>query len=831
MGMRSPKRRRIIILAVVGAVLLFVAFKRPWRSEVPLVVQSPPGSTPANPAAGEAPTGSATGTAAKKAKPPLDLPRSLSLPGTWERQDMFIKPGHWTSIWVEGESNGSDYFGTLSAEITGADGQLLQLTPQRRRLDTDRRVVFPDGDQRVAEQWVYTPNYYDRVAGDRAVNRQPPQMRSFPRRLPPSQPQQPQFTVGESTLRGASLNLQLARGAGEAVEYRSKKQTFALRNHQSLFVVLAARPSDYKSFARLQIIRATPADDSLPPDQSSHYRFINADDPLRAPLASHFAGWTTTAFLVWDGYDPAALSEEQRRAIVDWLHWGGRMLVVGPSSLAQLDRSFLAPYLPAKSLGSKQLEADDLAALDDWTIGTLAPQRARPWPGVQLRPNDQGEAILGGRDGAPPLVVERQVGRGRIVVTAFELTQPGLTEWPSFDGFLNGCLLGRSARQWTDFRGRFDGGDVQQPAWRKNPSTSWYDPHEINDIRYAARDTSRNEQAPPNSYVGPGTAAWRDDGPAAEAARRMLQEEAGIVIPSAGVVVAIIGTYLLVLVPINGLIFYWIRKVEWAWFAAPLIAVAFAAIVIRVAQLDIGFARSMSEVAIVELQPGYSRAHVSRFGAVYNSLGTDYALISDEPTTVMLPFAPALALGVGPEGSIRLSRSDTAEGGASQVRLNDFLVESNSTSMYRTEQMADMGGSLKFELLSLDRARLTNDTSLALEDVKLTGSFTGSASLLAPHSSIEIERSAGSDAPKPSGTNARPLAREDLDNAVQALDGASLRLVAWSSSIVPGLTLEPTPSQQRRKTIVVANLAYAALVRARDANIPTPPPQVDLDAP
>lgn len=744
---------------------------------------------------------------------------------------MFIKPGHWTSIWVEGESNGSDYFGTLSADITGADGQLLPLTPQRRRLDTDRPVVFPDGDKRVAEQWVYTPNYYDRAAGDQSANRQPPQMRSFPRRLPANQPQQPQVVGGESTLRGASLNLQLARSAGGSVEYRSKKQTFALRNHQSLFVVLAAKPSEYKPFARLQVVRATPADDWLPPDQSAHYRFINADDPLRAPLASHFAGWTTTAFLVWDGYDPQALSEEQKRALVDWLHWGGRMLVVGPSSLEQLNRSFLAPYLPAKSLGSDQLDAEDLAPLDDWTIGTQAPQRVRPWPGVQLQPNDASEAILGGREGAPPLVVERLVGRGRIVVTAFELTEPGLTEWPSFDGFLNGCLLGRSARQWTDLRGRFNGGDVQQPAWRKKPALSWYDPHEISDVRYAARDGSRVEQTPPNALVGPGTAAWRDDGPAAEAARRMLQEEAGIVIPSAGVVVAIIGAYLLVLVPLNGLIFYWIRKVEWAWFAAPLIAVAFAAIVIRIAQLDIGFARSMSEVAIVELQPGYSRAHVSRFGAVYNSLGTDYTLFSDEPTTVMLPFAPAWAQGVGPEGSIRLSRTDAAEGNASQVRLNDFLVESNSTSMYRVEQMADLGGSIKFEPLSHDRARLTNNTSLSLEDVKLTGSFTGGAPLLAPHSSIEIELGETSDAPQPRNVNAVTPARDELGNAVQALDGTSLRLVAWSTSLVPGLNLEPTPSQQRRKTIVVANLGYAALVRARDANIPTTPPQVDLDAP
>jgi len=824
--MGSTSRRRAVLLALLAIALLVVGIRRPWEPRVAPVAQSNP-ANPDDPSAEPDPSATADGTAKKdKTKPPLDLPRTVSLPGNWQRQDLFIKPGHWTSLWVEGESTTGDYRGALSTELAGRNGEPLALTPQRRRLDTVRSVVFPNADPRVAEQYLFTPNYYDQnvlpvfdpVAG-------PPPLRASSNRLPRSSPSTHQYLGAESTLRGAGLQLELSQRAGSSVEFRTKKPTFALRNHQSLFVVLSSNPAGYRSFVRLNLINAYPGHDEVPSDQYSHYRFVNADDLLRAPLASHFSGWTTTAYLVWDGYDPELLTAEQRKAMLDWLHWGGRMVVVGPQSLETLGRSFLAPYLPARSVGSKELDASSLAPLDEWTITGGAPQRTKAWPGVHLELNEGGQAILGGTAGTPTLVAERRLGRGRIIVTAFRLTQPELTDWPSFDGFLNGCLLGRSARIWDD--GAFAHNKAQIPFWKDQRQTSWYDPREISDVRYAVRDAVATPNIYGKTWVGPGTAAWRDDGDAPVAARRILQEEAGIVIPSVGVVVTIVGIYLFVLVPLNGLFFYWLGKVEWAWFAAPVISLLFAGAVVRIAQLDIGFARSMSEVAVVELQPGYARAHVSRFGAVYNSLGTDYTLVSEEPTTIMLPFAPAITPNAGPEGTVRLASPDAADGTTAKIKLEEFLVESNSTSMYRTEQMADVGGSLKFELLEPDRARLTNGTSLSLENVQLSGRLHGSARFLAPQASVEIELHPGAN-PEDSDSSAPG----QLAYAVQQFDGAVLRLTAWSTTEVPGLNLEPAPSQQRRKTLVVAHLEYAPLIRSRDADIPKPRPNDDeADAP
>jgi len=61
--------------------------------------------------------------------------------------------------------------------------------------------------------------------------------------------------------------------------------------------------------------------------------------------------------------------------------------------------------------------------------------------------------------------------------------------------------------------------------------------------------------------------------------------------------------------------------------------------VVRLAQLDIGFARSQTEIAMLETYGGHPRGHLTRYTALYTSLATNYTLRSDDPATVILPFA------------------------------------------------------------------------------------------------------------------------------------------------------------------------------------------------
>ena len=58
------------------------------------------------------------------------------------------------------------------------------------------------------------------------------------------------------------------------------------------------------------------------------------------------------AYMLWDEVDPGdPITPEQERALVDWIHWGGQLIISGPDSLDLLKGSFLEAYLPATSGG------------------------------------------------------------------------------------------------------------------------------------------------------------------------------------------------------------------------------------------------------------------------------------------------------------------------------------------------------------------------------------------------------------------------------------------------------------------------------------------------
>ncbi len=71
---------------------------------------------------------------------------------------------------------------------------------------------------------------------------------------------------------------------------------------------------------------------------------------------------------------------------------------------------------------------------------------------------------------------------------------------------------------------------------------------------------------------GPGIAAWNDFSPVAAAVRESLLKAAQVEIPDRTFVFLFLAVYLIVLVPFNWSIFHTFDRVEWAWIAAPIIA-------------------------------------------------------------------------------------------------------------------------------------------------------------------------------------------------------------------------------------------------------------------
>ncbi|HEY5314330.1 MAG TPA: hypothetical protein VIK18_17485, partial [Pirellulales bacterium] len=528
------------------------------------------------------------------------------------RSEMTLKRGHWSSTDLEAIANRSDARGQLTAQLfdTPAVPTDVGLTPFY--VEFGRPVVLPKGQLRQLEASLFCPAY---TAPKQAVSR-------------------------------------MADDQGREL-FSTRSPVSLLARHQWYFIVLAREPDRYRFLPDLESIRAPdaehPGDERVP-----HYRVRIMAAGTRLELAPSAQGWTSTAYVLWDDREPDDLSGDQQQAMLDWLHWGGQLIISGPETLSTLRGSFLEQYLPASSGGTREVFSD--AALS--ALASATPYRPlrgdQRWPSVELIPKPGASAPLEfQRYLTPPPLLERRVGRGRVVVTAFTVAQRQLHQWPGFDAFFNACLLRRMGRQFVSST---DGlSTIRWSDWKPDAPLVLPDPGRTSQVRYFSRD-ARDPPKPPTSPTDPiyslppaesdrysddyqaaappGVAGWNDLSAVSNAARDALREAAGITVPPASFVFWALALYLTALVPVNWLVFKLIGRVEWAWAAVPVVALAGTAAVIWSAQLNIGFSRARSEVGVIELQPDCDRAHLTRYTAIYSSLGARYRLQFDDPSAV-----------------------------------------------------------------------------------------------------------------------------------------------------------------------------------------------------
>jgi hypothetical protein len=637
-----------------------------------------------------------------------------------------------------------------------------------------------------------------------------------------------------------------------------------MKAYQYNMVVLGAEADRYRPLEKLDSIKAphnAGYSQYEPPDLEpalDYYQVITPPLIKPLPVPSNVMAWTSIAYVIWDDVDPALLSTEQQQAMVDWLQWGGQLIISGPKSLDQLrGKNFLGPYLPAVPGDPLKITAQMLKPLSqDWMVpeGTGQPlEPVNPWSGITLKLQPGAEFLPNTAD----LVAERRIGRGRIVVTAFRLSERPLMNWPSFDSFLNACLLRRPPREFST-----PNSDPQaySVTWATDPGRA-RDPALVSQVRYFSRDWSaasgftpplphRVQEAPPQnpfdrrrfqsngapandddpielddkSRVGAGVAGWNDFSDMSNSARVALQDAAGIEIPNAQFVVWVLIVYLIVLVPLNWLTFWGLGRVEWAWIAAPIIAVGGMAAVVKLAQLDIGFARSQTELAVLETHNGYPRGHLTRYTALYTSLSTTYDVNSGEQTTVVLPFSSNAEFTPVPGQSYDTVtyHSDPS------VQLSDFAVSSNSTAMLHSEQMVDLGGALEYvtkpggsELINHTKHNLTTAAVIrrteageyqlgwvgdlpAQRSAKISFLRPAAFKQVIPDWSFEIGTSGDEHGPKLSLDHLADLVRGDSKTKLQP--GES-RLIAMIAGPLSGLAVDPAASQTGRgATLVISDL-------------------------
>jgi len=807
----------------------------------------------------------------KKPKPDFSRFRLRVLPNDGRPLSRSVKPGHWTAGTLRAKANNFTFVGRLDASVVDMEGRSLEVERTPFYLASSRPARLTKGDIRYMELFFFVPRGSER----------------------------------------SRLDCRL-RDRHSGAEIRQENEPLVhMPAHQYYLFVMARQPERYRNLTGLTSIRA-PVDAFVAENEDLHYRVLRPRiRTQQIPLPSQSLAWTSIAYLLWDGIGPEELRADQRQAMLDWLHWGGQLIVSGPDTLDLLQNSFLKPYLPATTTKTAKISAPQLADLSRyWSIAgansIVKPLAAlKPWVGIGLEKHPDA-AYLPGADG---LVVERSVGRGRIVVTAFRLNQAELLNWPSFDSFFSGGVLRREPRSFIASQG---GGEDM--VWVGYPDDR-FDARKTTNLRYFSRDaretgyvvtshgrmtqlddgvsdeSDRYVNAKLKIVSGPGTgqsrtitqygsdrqthhddwkdlpdtrsvyvidvggesgvAGWNDFSATSAAIRSALKDASGIAIPKREFVLRVLGVYLLVIVPLNWFLFWVIGRVEWAWIAAPVIAVLCAITVIWLAQLDIGFARSKTEIATIEAHAGYPRAHVTRCATLYTSLSTRYNLEFDDLSAIAQPFSSGASFA---EVS-RQSRATIEYRRDADVRLANFEVPSNSTGMLRCEYMWDLGGTLALETAGR-QLQVRNSTRVPLEAVavvrKLPPSGTTSATSdrrqapvieaawvgrlaagaaqplrFAPVSG-RIRFAGWEQAPATASRAAKGSlsVRHLMEMAVSPAEMAEgdTRLIGWVDQDLPGMRVEPAASQTRRAAVVVAHLEEGARPIARpDANISTLP--------
>jgi len=336
-----------------------------------------------------------------------------------------------------------------------------------------------------------------------------------------------------------------------------------------------------------------------------------------------------------------------------------------------------------------------------------------------------------------------------------------------------------------------------------------------------------------------GVGAWSELGPVSQSAREALLRAAGVRVPGKDFVVACLAIYLLVLVPLNWMVFRAIDRVEWAWIAAPIIALLGTIVVVRQAQLDIGFVRSQTEIALLELQGDYPRGHLSRYTAFYTSLSTTYDVAFDSRTTVATPF-PADGMWKPVAGDrvqeiVFEKHKDTL--------LRGLAISSNTTQMVHSEQMFEMDGSLRLGRSSRGDEQIENKTGLDLREVGVVrrqliggklrydgcwlGDIRSGSSAVLGFTPIQLLAD-DRKSPLPDSQD-KLLDIDPLLKIAFAMDsskhdlrsgGEVYRLVGRVDQVLPGEEATPQSSQIHGTTVVLAHFKRS----------PPPAPQPDVNA-
>jgi hypothetical protein len=149
-------------------------------------------------------------------------------------------------------------------------------------------------------------------------------------------------------------------------------------------------------------------------------------------LPVHWRGYDAVAAVVVHGMSLERLSASQFEALRKWIAHGGTLAVSGGPDYALLQRPRISALLPATPLGMTRVDAGALSSAFSASLDATRPVH------VNRLGAFRGRARLSAGD--VPLIVERAIGRGRVVYLTFDVGGYPFDRWTGMRALLRDTL-------------------------------------------------------------------------------------------------------------------------------------------------------------------------------------------------------------------------------------------------------------------------------------------------------------------------------------------------------------------------------------------------------
>ncbi len=149
-------------------------------------------------------------------------------------------------------------------------------------------------------------------------------------------------------------------------------------------------------------------------------------------LPAHWRGYDAVAAIVVSGVSLERLSERQFEALHKWIAQGGALAVSGGVDYTLLRSPRLAALLPGVPSGMRRMDAAVLRQAFSDSLDLSRPVH------VNRLEAFRGRATL--RAGDAALIVERSLGRGRVLFLTFDVTAHPFNRWDGMRSLLNDSL-------------------------------------------------------------------------------------------------------------------------------------------------------------------------------------------------------------------------------------------------------------------------------------------------------------------------------------------------------------------------------------------------------